>query len=707
MEACIASSYNNLQPRLQFIFLALCTFPAHFDENAAVALLLHDAASPPPPASPHAASPSSATPPSLSRDNSGEAGGQCSSPALLSLLRGVVPGPSSPSGGANGSGGGSGGGGEAGEVGRAEGGAAPGLGMEAAEVRRALGQLVEESMVELRVGRGDARRYRLHDLIRLFGANKLAQAEGGRAARQRWTRSLVKYYTGWLARINERGRFDDTSGSLELFDAERSNVEYALAQATDDQFPALLCSGRNLLRHRVDHGTRRSLLLKALQLIDEEEEEDAPAPAAAAAPVSPPRAAAAGLLLPSRAGSGVAEALPPRRLLPLLLIDLAYALSNASRFEEGTRAYACALRHAAGLACARPLLAEAGLDRVADPDGFHGAVLPPSEGTLSALPPPPPSPRPQAASAPPLRPPPLAALGGERPRAEVAVVSLESAGPTPAESAAAAAGGEEAAEAEFERQLEGLILDSGAAPTPEAVFAADSAEVVAEALNLLAVNLDCRGNERGSQLLFLHALRIRRRLFGPAHPEVASTYNNLANLLRSPLVAGGAGRAYHSGEVRAQVEALYRRAIAIRERVGPHSPQLAASLTNLSVLLGRSGDAADEAEAERLLRRGLAIRERVFGQEHPEVAHSLHSLANHYQFQRKDFTRAEGLYERALRMREQYYERNSDRVAQTLNCIAALKRAQACAPAHLGSSRLISAHLGSSRAHRLYSGSGL
>ena len=52
-------------------------------------------------------------------------------------------------------------------------------------------------------------------------------------------------------------------------------------------------------------------------------------------------------------------------------------------------------------------------------------------------------------------------------------------------------------------------------------------------------------------------------------------------------------------------------------------------MTNLSVQLAR-GDAEELADAERLLRRGMQIRREVYGEEHPEVAHSLHLLANLY-----------------------------------------------------------------------------
>ena len=78
------------------------------------------------------------------------------------------------------------------------------------------------------------------------------------------------------------------------------------------------------------------------------------------------------------------------------------------------------------------------------------------------------------------------------------------------------------------------------------------------------------------------------------------------------------------------VLSLYRRAMYIREaKLGASSPQLAATMTNLSVQLAR-GDAEELADAERLLRRGMQIRREVYGEEHPEVAHSLHLLANLY-----------------------------------------------------------------------------
>ena len=351
------------------------------------------------------------------------------------------------------------------------------------DVKNALRQLVEESMVETH-GRGAATRYRLHDLIRIFGSTKLREAaEAGKGAQRSWQRAMVSHYSRWLKDRDDRGRYKETSESLAAFDAERSNVEAALAQAADDQFPALVVAGRNLLRHRVDHGTRRSLLHKALKILDGA----LPAPVPSPTAPSPP---------PSRTPSD--EVQTP--LLPLLLIELGYVHNNASQYKEGTIAYAAALRHAVGRPVAGALLAEAGLGDVPDLDTlavsgdgvplFSGAVVPP------------PAPEDDGGSA----------GGGARRRPE----------PAPARTARAVGGGRRRGRradagggrlvaavrgrrrrrhrrrglrgANCEDPRVGRVADAGR------LYGADG-EVAAEALNLLAENLNCRDLHRGSQLL--------------------------------------------------------------------------------------------------------------------------------------------------------------------------------------------------------------
>ena len=68
-----------------------------------------------------------------------------------------------------------------------------------------------------------------------------------------------------------------------------------------------------------------------------------------------------------------------------------------------------------------------------------------------------------------------------------------------------------------------------------------------------------------------------------------------------------------------------RRALAIDEKsFGPDHPNVAMSLNNLAVLLQATNRLA---EAEPLMRRALAINEKSLGPEHPDVANSLNNLA--------------------------------------------------------------------------------
>ena len=121
---------------------------------------------------------------------------------------------------------------------------------------------------------------------------------------------------------------------------------------------------------------------------------------------------------------------------------------------------------------------------------------------------------------------------------------------------------------------------------------------------MLGVSLDVQNNSRASQIILSHAVAIRRNLLGHSHHEVAASYNNLANLLRKPIGRRGGYGHERAAEMQLLVESLYRRAITIREaKLGLQSPQLAASLSNLSVFILHSmPDSIDEAEA--LLRRG-------------------------------------------------------------------------------------------------------
>ena len=76
-------------------------------------------------------------------------------------------------------------------------------------------------------------------------------------------------------------------------------------------------------------------------------------------------------------------------------------------------------------------------------------------------------------------------------------------------------------------------------------------------------------------------------------------------------------------------------------------------------------------QAEPLLQRSLAINEKALGQDHPDVASSLNSLATLYRSQGK-YAAAEALYQRSLAIRETTLGKNHPDVATSLNNLVGL-----------------------------------
>jgi len=152
-------------------------------------------------------------------------------------------------------------------------------------------------------------------------------------------------------------------------------------------------------------------------------------------------------------------------------------------------------------------------------------------------------------------------------------------------------------------------------------------------------------------LLGERSLTIREKFFGPEHPHVSVSLNNLGNILK---IQGDYGRA------RSHLE----RALAIRETVlGSEHPDVAASLNNLGVLLSDQGDYLG---AEQFLERSLAIREELYGPEHPQVAKVLNSLGGLF-FNKGDYAEAKVYFERALTIRKNTLGSEHPDVAASLN----------------------------------------
>ena len=185
-----------------------------------------------------------------------------------------------------------------------------------------------------------------------------------------------------------------------------------------------------------------------------------------------------------------------------------------------------------------------------------------------------------------------------------------------------------------------------------------AAELLGTSLQLLGRWLTTMSRFVEAEQSLRQAVMMTEQTFGPDHPEVAGSLNNLAALLSAT-------------NRLSEAEPLYRRALSIYETsYGPDHPLVATSLNNLAGLLS---DTNRLAEAEPLYHRALSIRETSYGPDHPSVATSLNNLAGLLSATNR-LSEAEPLYRRALSIRETSYGPDHPEVAGSLNNLAELLR---------------------------------
>ena len=156
--------------------------------------------------------------------------------------------------------------------------------------------------------------------------------------------------------------------------------------------------------------------------------------------------------------------------------------------------------------------------------------------------------------------------------------------------------------------------------------------------------------------LYKRALAIRDRMLGPNHPEVAKSLNRLGSLF------------YAQGRY-PEAEPIYKRALAIREAALAQSPgDVADTLNNLAVVYRAQRRLA---EAEALLKRALSIAEGARGANDPRIGTFLNSLAAVYESQGR-YADAELLYTRALALLEASLGYEHVDVVPAINNVAAL-----------------------------------
>jgi tetratricopeptide (TPR) repeat protein len=185
---------------------------------------------------------------------------------------------------------------------------------------------------------------------------------------------------------------------------------------------------------------------------------------------------------------------------------------------------------------------------------------------------------------------------------------------------------------------------------------------VATSLNNLALLHESMGRYEEAEPLHVRSLAIWEQKFGSNHFYVASSLNNLAGL-------------YRSMERHEEAAPLYKRSLAIREQqFGTDHPSTAESLNGLA-LLYKSMERYKAAEL--LYQRSLAIREQQLGTDHPSVATILNNLAELYRAMER-YGEAEPLVVRSLSIWEQQLGADHPHVATSLNNLALLHESMGC-----------------------------
>lgn len=163
-----------------------------------------------------------------------------------------------------------------------------------------------------------------------------------------------------------------------------------------------------------------------------------------------------------------------------------------------------------------------------------------------------------------------------------------------------------------------------------------------------------------AEALFHRALAIRERVLGPEHFGLVQNINNLAALH------------YARGELD-QAEPLFQRALGISEQhLGESHPDVAVTLNNLARLYFRRNE---YASAGPLLARLLSIKEAALGASHPEIAAILTSLAK-VRLHQEDYDGGELFARRALEIREKLQLPNDLAVATALETLAEINAAR-------------------------------
>jgi TPR repeat protein len=175
---------------------------------------------------------------------------------------------------------------------------------------------------------------------------------------------------------------------------------------------------------------------------------------------------------------------------------------------------------------------------------------------------------------------------------------------------------------------------------------------IAGSLSDLAEVFYRQDDSADAEAMHREALAMRRNLMGNDHPSVARSLNHLAEALR------------RQGQTRyGEAETLFREALAMRRKLlGDGHLDVAQSLNNLGMLLWVDGRVA---EAEAMHREALAVRRKLLGNLNPDVAISLDRLGLALSSQDK-YAEADAVNREAIYIRRKLFGNDNPNLADLL-----------------------------------------
>ena len=193
----------------------------------------------------------------------------------------------------------------------------------------------------------------------------------------------------------------------------------------------------------------------------------------------------------------------------------------------------------------------------------------------------------------------------------------------------------------------------------EKAFDADHPTLATSYSNLATVVKD-QGDLAAARRLLERAIEIEEKASDADHPLLAIRYSNLATVVKD------------QGDL-ATARRLLERAIEILEKAfDPDHPTLATSYSNLATVVQDQGDLAT---ARRLLERAIEIEEKAFDADHPTLAASYSNLALVVKAQ-GDLATARRLLERAIEIWEKAFDPDHPTLATSYSNLATVVKGQ-------------------------------